>query len=120
MAAPEAKLGSAERTRYRSRRMAAPDRPDLADLDLSPAQMQAMGEAVVARAVGHLAALRDQPSRGDLSDMAALCRTLPLYVVLGPDEQKLGESPFNTDVNAFVRFLREAQSRGNQVARAGR
>ena len=56
--------------------MAALDRLDLADLDLSPAQMQAMGEAVVARAVGHLAALRDQPSRGDLTDIAALCRAL--------------------------------------------
>jgi len=56
--------------------MDAPARPDLADLDLSPAQMQAMGEAVVARAVDHLASLRDQPSRGDLTDIAALCRAL--------------------------------------------
>lgn len=56
--------------------MAAPDRPDLADLDLSPAQMQAMGEAVVARAVGHLASLRDQPSRGELADAAEVCRAL--------------------------------------------
>ena len=48
---------------------------DLADLDLSPATMQAMGEAVVTRAVAHLATLADQPSRGDI-DVAELCRAL--------------------------------------------
>lgn len=48
---------------------------DLASLDLSPAQMQAMGEAVVSRAVAHLASLAEQPSRGDL-DAAARCRAL--------------------------------------------
>ncbi len=41
-----------------------PDDP--AALDLTPATMQAMGEAVVARAVAHLAALASAPSRGDL------------------------------------------------------
>lgn len=56
--------------------MSAHPVPDLADLDLSPAEMQAMGEAVVSRAVGHLASLREQPSRGDLSDVDALCRAL--------------------------------------------
>ncbi|HTE19796.1 MAG TPA: cytochrome c biogenesis protein CcdA, partial [Armatimonadota bacterium] len=40
--------------------------------------------------------------------------TLPLYVVLAPDEQKLGEYAYNTDVNAFVRFLK--QSRSGQMA----
>lgn len=49
--------------------------PDLADLELSPAQMQAMGEAVVRRAVAHLASLDTMPSRGDI-DAAALCRTM--------------------------------------------
>ncbi len=49
--------------------------PDLADLDLPPATMQAMGEAVVRRAVAHLASLDAMPSRGDL-DVAALCRSM--------------------------------------------
>ena len=37
--------------------------------------MQAMGEAVVTRAVAHLATLAEQPSRGDI-DVAELCRAL--------------------------------------------
>jgi aromatic-L-amino-acid decarboxylase len=49
---------------------------DPASLDLSPAQMQAMGEAVVARAVAHLAALPEMPSCGDFSDIEALCRSM--------------------------------------------
>lgn len=48
---------------------------DPADLELTPEQMRAMGETVVARAVAHLATLREQPSRGDV-DAAAFCRTL--------------------------------------------
>ena len=35
-----------------------------------------MGEAVVARAVGHIASLREQPSRGDFTGIEALCRTM--------------------------------------------
>ncbi len=49
---------------------------DLANLDLSPAAMQAMGEAVVTRAVAHLAALPDMPARGDYTDIEAFCRSL--------------------------------------------
>ena len=49
---------------------------DLANLDLSPAQMQAMGETVVARAVAHLAALPQMPSCGDYTDIEALCRSM--------------------------------------------
>lgn len=48
---------------------------DLADLDLSPASMHQMGEAVLARSVAHLASLSEQPSRGD-TDAADLCRTM--------------------------------------------
>lgn len=48
---------------------------DLADLELPPATMQAMGDAVVTRAVAHLASLDQQPSRGDMN-AADLCRTL--------------------------------------------
>ena len=35
-----------------------------------------MGEAVVARAVDHLARLREMPSRGDYTDVEALCRAM--------------------------------------------
>ncbi len=49
---------------------------DLADLELSPAQMQAMGEAVVTRAVAHLAAVDSMSSCGDFSGIEALCRSL--------------------------------------------
>ena len=49
---------------------------DLANLDLSPAEMRAMGEAVVARAVEHLATLREQPSRGDFTEIEAMCRAM--------------------------------------------
>lgn len=48
---------------------------DIADLEIAPEQMTAMGEAVVARAVAHIAALRAQPARGDM-DASALCRAL--------------------------------------------
>lgn len=37
--------------------------------------------------------------------------TLPLYVVLTPDEQKLGEYSFNPDARAFVRFLQNSRAR---------
>ncbi|HEU4752470.1 MAG TPA: thioredoxin family protein, partial [Armatimonadota bacterium] len=45
--------------------------------------------------------------------------TLPLYVVISADGTKLGESPFNTDVKGFTQFLRDAQSRGAQLAQGG-
>lgn len=48
---------------------------DDANLEFSREQMLAMGRAVVARSVDHLATLDRQPSRGDV-DVAALCRTL--------------------------------------------
>ncbi|MEO6226273.1 MAG: aminotransferase class V-fold PLP-dependent enzyme [Thermomonas sp.] len=49
---------------------------DLADLDLSPADMQTMGHLVVARSVAHLAALETNPILGDYADIEALCRSL--------------------------------------------
>ena len=49
---------------------------DLANLDLSPARMQAMGEAVLARIVAHLSALDTAPSCGDFDGIEALCRSL--------------------------------------------
>jgi len=66
---------------------------DAANLELSPDQMLAMGNAVVARAVAHLAALPGMPSCGDYAGIEALCRSLretapehgmPLDAVLDP------------------------------------
>jgi aromatic-L-amino-acid decarboxylase len=51
------------------------DARDLADLEFTPAQMQAMGEEVLRRVVGHLATIREQPVRGDV-DAAAACHAL--------------------------------------------
>ncbi|MEP7096746.1 MAG: aminotransferase class V-fold PLP-dependent enzyme [Dokdonella sp.] len=49
---------------------------DPASLELSPPAMQAMGEAVLARTVAHLAALHETPSCGDFTDIEALCRSM--------------------------------------------
>lgn len=43
--------------------------------------------------------------------------TLPLYVILTPDEQKLGEYSFNTDARAFVHFLQNSRARAGTMAR---
>ena len=48
---------------------------DPANLEYSPAQMQAMGEAVLRRVVAHLATIGDQPIRGDV-DAAGVCRAM--------------------------------------------
>ena len=49
---------------------------DLANLELSPATMQAMGENVLARSVAHLAALHEAPACGDFTDIETLCRSM--------------------------------------------
>ena len=49
---------------------------DPANLELSPAEMRSMGEAVLTRAVAHLAALGESPSCGDFTDIEALCRSM--------------------------------------------
>lgn len=51
-------------------------RTDLANLDLSPTEMLAMGHLVVARSVAHLAALDANPILGDYAGIEALCRSL--------------------------------------------
>jgi hypothetical protein len=53
--------------------MPSPDDP--ADLELPPDRMRAMGEAVLARLVDHIAALQDQPACGDVR-AEALCRAM--------------------------------------------
>jgi aromatic-L-amino-acid decarboxylase len=50
--------------------------PDPANLELSSADMQALGNLVVARSVGHLSALDADPILGDYTDIEALCRSL--------------------------------------------
>jgi aromatic-L-amino-acid decarboxylase len=49
---------------------------ELANLELTPAQMTAMGEAVLTRVVANLAAVSETPSRGDYTDIEALCRSM--------------------------------------------
>ncbi len=48
---------------------------DPADLEFPPAQMLAMGDAVLRRVVRHLASIGEQPVRGDV-DAAELCRAM--------------------------------------------
>jgi aromatic-L-amino-acid decarboxylase len=45
------------------------------NLEYSPAEMRAMADAVVTRAIEHIASLPSQPAKGDV-DAAAFCRTL--------------------------------------------
>ncbi|MEO8809125.1 MAG: aminotransferase class V-fold PLP-dependent enzyme [Rhodanobacter sp.] len=49
---------------------------DPANLELSAARMQSMGEAVLARSVAHLAALDASPSCGDFTGIEELCRSM--------------------------------------------
>lgn len=49
---------------------------DPASLELSLVEMQAMGEAVVSRAVAHLAQVGQMPSRGDYVGIEELCRAM--------------------------------------------
>ena len=55
---------------------AEPAFDDPANLELPPARMQAMGEAVLARVMAHHAALADMPSRGDYAGIEDLCRAM--------------------------------------------
>lgn len=56
--------------------MSTPFDDDPANLELSPARMQAMGAAVLERIVAHLGALDTAPSCGDFTGIEALCRSL--------------------------------------------
>ena len=49
---------------------------DPANLELSPADMLAMGHQVVSRSVAHLSALDTNPILGDYEDIETLCRSL--------------------------------------------
>lgn len=87
---------------------------DVASLDLSPAQMQAMGNAVVARAVAHLAALPEMPSCGDYTDIEALCRSLresapeqgaSLEALLEPLFEEWIPRSFNTPAGGYLAYI---------------
>ena len=54
---------------------------DLADLELSPDQMQTLGDCVMRRVVEHLSTLEEQPVRGAVNT-AAECRTLRTIAAL--------------------------------------
>ncbi|HEY3043976.1 MAG TPA: aminotransferase class V-fold PLP-dependent enzyme [Vicinamibacterales bacterium] len=45
-------------------------------LEISAAEMRAMADEVIARSIEHIASVERQPSRGDVVDAAALCRSL--------------------------------------------
>lgn len=63
-------------------------REDRANLDFTPDEVRAMGEATLARIVEHLATLDRQPSCGDV-DAQALCRSLREP----PPEESVGLAP---------------------------
>ena len=87
---------------------------DSANLDLSPAEMLAMGNAVVARAVAHLAAIPEAPSSGDYTDIEALCRSLreaapdqgtPLEALLDPLFDEWIPRSFTTPAGGYLAYI---------------
>jgi aromatic-L-amino-acid decarboxylase len=86
---------------------------DPANLEFTPVEMQAMGEAVLRRVVGHIASLREQPVRGDV-DAAALCRALresapehgsPLEPLLDSLFDEWIPRSFNTASPGYLAFI---------------
>lgn len=87
---------------------------DSASLELSPDQMRAMGQAVVERAVAHLAALDRAPSNGDFSGIDALCRALredapedgaPLESLLDPLFEEWIPRSFGTPGRGYFAYI---------------
>lgn len=87
---------------------------DSASLELSPDQMRAMGQAVVERAVAHLAALDRAPSNGDFTDIEALCRALredapedgaPLESLLDPLFEEWIPRSFGTPGRGYFAYI---------------
>ncbi len=52
------------------------DLEDLANLELSAAEMRAMAATVVDRVIEHILSLGDLPARGPVDDGAEYCRTM--------------------------------------------
>ena len=87
---------------------------DPANLELSPDRMRAMGQAVVERAVAHLAALDRAPSNGDFTDIQALCRALregapedgaPLESLLDPLFEEWIPRSFGTPGRGYFAYI---------------
>ena len=87
---------------------------DPANLELSPAEMRAMGEAVLTRAVAHLAALDDAPACGDFTDIEALCRSMreaapeagsALEALLGPLFDEWIPRSFGTPSPGYLAYI---------------
>ncbi len=87
---------------------------ELANLELSPAQMQAMGQAVLTRSIAHLAALPQMPARGDCTDIEAFCRSLredapehgaALDALLDPLFDEWIPRSFNTAAPGYLAYI---------------
>lgn len=87
---------------------------DLANLDLSPAQMQALGENVLQRVTAHLAALPGMPSHGDYTGIRDLCRSLreappehgaPLDDLLDPLFAEWIPRSFGTSGSGYLAYI---------------
>ncbi|MGB8716234.1 MAG: aminotransferase class V-fold PLP-dependent enzyme [Rhodanobacteraceae bacterium] len=87
---------------------------DPANLELSPAQMQAMGEDVVRRAVAHLSDPDAMPIRGDYTGIEALCRSLrerapeqgaPLDTLLDPLFDEWIPRSFSTQAPGYMAYI---------------
>ncbi len=90
----------------------APEDP--ANLELSPADMQAMGNQVMARSVAHLAALEADPILGDYTNIEALCRSLRedapergtvLEALLGPLFDQWIPRSFGTAHSGYMAYI---------------
>lgn len=87
---------------------------DPATLDLSPAQMQAMGEDVLRRVTAHLTALPGMPSHGDYAGIEDLCRTMreappetgaPLDALLDPLFDEWIPRSFGTSGSGYLAYI---------------
>ncbi len=90
------------------------DHSDRANLDFTPAQMQAMGENVLRRVTSHLAALPDLPSGGDYAGIEELCRAMreappeagaPLDTLLDPLFSEWIPRSFGTSGPGYLAYI---------------
>ncbi len=87
---------------------------DPADLELSQAQLRAMGEIVVDRVSAHIAALPEMPSIGDYSHIEGLCRDMregppedgtPLEALLEPLFEEWIPRSFGTTGPGYLAYI---------------
>jgi len=91
-----------------------PRSDDPASLELTPEAMRAMGEAVLARVIHHVASLPSQPVRGDLAAAIERCRALreaapeaatPLDDLLEPLFAEWIPRSFNTASPGYLAYV---------------